>query len=230
MSSIYSTSIDNANNILAIDTCAGKCSVALAEAAPYRLIGQSQSQQEQTQASMLIPMIQALLTKHHITFADIKKIYVTTGPGSFTGLRIGLATAKALAFSANIPVVGVSTLTTIAFCLTKKTATNCLAVMGAGKGEVSVQRYNAACEPLSSPQLIKTDALAAYRSAHVIGGYMTDRQYAQLSPELHTVFIPSPPQAATIGEMVAQLIARGNTQHFLAPEPLYVRPPDAKLP
>lgn len=65
---------------------------------------------ERGQAEFLVPMIQSVMQKADVGFADLDRIAVTIGPGSFTGVRIGLATARALSLASGKPLVGISTL------------------------------------------------------------------------------------------------------------------------
>lgn len=101
--------------VLGIDTSAKTCSVALlqdgAVLSSY-LLGEGL-----THSQTLLPLIKKVLTESECEVADLDLISITAGPGSFTGLRIGISTVKGLAFSNNIPCVGVSTL--------EATAENC---------------------------------------------------------------------------------------------------------
>ena len=97
---------------LAIDTCEANCSAAFLMAdgqvfACTENIGRGH-------AERLLPMIEELLTEASLRYADISRIAVTTGPGTFTGLRIGLSVARGLALSLGIPCIGVSALTVLA--------------------------------------------------------------------------------------------------------------------
>lgn len=96
--------------ILAIDTSTSACSVALALGddiyEQYRLEPQSHTQ-------CLLPMIDDVLTTHQISLSNLDAIALTTGPGSFTGLRIGLGIVQGLAFGADIGVIGESSLQTL---------------------------------------------------------------------------------------------------------------------
>jgi tRNA threonylcarbamoyladenosine biosynthesis protein TsaB len=65
-------------------------------------------------AETVIPLINSLLEKRHLTLADLSAIAVSIGPGSFTGLRVGLATAKGIAYSGGLPLIGISTLLALA--------------------------------------------------------------------------------------------------------------------
>jgi len=98
--------------ILAIESSARQSSVALVE--EEKLIAQNVQNAGQTHSKTLLPMTHSLLRDLGITIQDIDKIAVAHGPGSFTGIRIGVATAKGLAMGADKPLIGVSTLEAMA--------------------------------------------------------------------------------------------------------------------
>lgn len=120
--------------LLAIETSSEACSVALSyenkvdaiyEHAP-RLHGE-----------LLLPMVGKLLKNNALHLKDLEAIAVSIGPGSFTGLRIGLSVAKALAFSVNLPVIGISSLATLALRLFKESEyTKAVVALDARQGEV----------------------------------------------------------------------------------------------
>lgn len=99
--------------ILSIDTSATAASVAIAE--PDKLIGEFSINTSLTHSQTLIPMVDELLKNTTLSMNDIDYIAVNAGPGSFTGVRIGVAAVKGLAFSKNIPCVSVSTLHSMAY-------------------------------------------------------------------------------------------------------------------
>lgn len=99
--------------ILAFDTAVTGCAVAVYDSGS----GQSWADRVETergQAEILVPMIEAVMRGASVSFSDLGLIAVTKGPGSFTGVRIGLATARALALAAGLPLAGVSTLDILA--------------------------------------------------------------------------------------------------------------------
>ena len=112
--------------VLAIDTSCDNAGVALLKDG-VRLCAVNQADLR-THSVKLLPEIQALLGQSGCTVSDLDLIAVTRGPGSFTGLRIGATTAKTLAYSASIPVVGVDTHDALAaekgLCLTLIDARN----------------------------------------------------------------------------------------------------------
>lgn len=97
---------------LAIDTTTAVCSAALAGGGS--LLAEITTNIPRTHSQRLLPMIDTLLKETGLTPQELEMLAVTRGPGSFTGLRIGLATAKGLGLALGLPVVGVSTLRVLA--------------------------------------------------------------------------------------------------------------------
>ncbi|MEJ0058292.1 MAG: tRNA (adenosine(37)-N6)-threonylcarbamoyltransferase complex dimerization subunit type 1 TsaB [Terricaulis sp.] len=98
--------------VLAIDTALDACSVAVVRE-DETLAALSESMQR-GQAERLAPMVRDAVQSAGIAFAQLNRIAITTGPGSFTGVRVGLSFARALALALNKPCIGVSTLETLA--------------------------------------------------------------------------------------------------------------------
>jgi tRNA threonylcarbamoyladenosine biosynthesis protein TsaB len=106
--------------VLGIDTATAAASVALVEDGKFiaeeiqsnsgRSSTRTGAQPRGNHAEIVLPLIQSMLTKARVTVADLSGIAVSIGPGSFTGLRVGLATAKGIAYECGLPLVGVSTL------------------------------------------------------------------------------------------------------------------------
>lgn len=105
-------------------------------------------------STRLLPFAHQLLTEAGFGWDRVERIAVGVGPGTFTGLRIGIATARALAQSREIDLVGVSSLRALA-----RGATATLAAIDARRGEVFVAAYDAERE-LLAPQAVRPDALA----------------------------------------------------------------------
>ena len=103
-------------NILAFDTCLDGVSVAVARADPTgtRVLWEASERRRAGHAERLMPMIIAALAGAGVDFADLGRIAATCGPGSFTGVRTGIAAARALALAIGCPAVGVGCLAAIA--------------------------------------------------------------------------------------------------------------------
>ena len=100
--------------ILAIETSVGNCTVALREGNRVLL---SISQRKTSQSEELVPRINALLEASSLKYQNLDMIACTTGPGSFTGIRVGIATARGIKKAIpHIRTIGISTLELIAFC------------------------------------------------------------------------------------------------------------------
>ena len=99
--------------ILSIDTSSNLCSVALLE--DNKIIEELMINNDKTHSQNLMPLIQNLFIKSNIGLPDINLIACNKGPGSFTGIRIGIATAKAISEVAKIPVIGISSLDCLAY-------------------------------------------------------------------------------------------------------------------
>jgi tRNA threonylcarbamoyladenosine biosynthesis protein TsaB len=100
--------------ILNIETATPVCSVALAE--DDRIITLRESSEEKSHAENLVVFIEEILKEQHLSVHKLNAIAIGKGPGSYTGLRIGVATAKGLAYGAKIPLLAVSTLETLVQC------------------------------------------------------------------------------------------------------------------
>src|SRR5258705_488447 len=100
--------------ILAIDTALDACSAGVLDTDAARLIALESQPMKRGHAEALMPLIARVIKEAGIAFASFDRIAVTTGPGSFTGLRVGLSAARGIALAADKPVVGLTTLTAYA--------------------------------------------------------------------------------------------------------------------
>lgn len=121
--------------LLAIDTVAPRLQLALLRA--DGTVDTSIDEIAQGHAELIFPRIDTLLARNAVTYADLTRIAVTTGPGSFTGLRIGLSAARGLGLARNIPVIGVPSLLAIALSRPEPVAV----LLDARRGEAYVQVF-----------------------------------------------------------------------------------------
>lgn len=103
----------NILKILSIDTASNICGVSILE--NDKLICSLDKNTGRTHSENLMPMIDEIFTKTHLSLKDINLIVCNIGPGSFTGIRIGVATTKAFSDSLNIPCIGVNSLESLAY-------------------------------------------------------------------------------------------------------------------
>jgi tRNA threonylcarbamoyladenosine biosynthesis protein TsaB len=125
--------------LLALNTCGNTASVALgvADEKKVRIVATAELA-VRTYSARLIPEIASLLEGQHATLRDVEAIVVVKGPGSFTGIRVGLSTAKGLAEGAGIPVIALSRLALLAKA---SGLPHVLAAVDAGRGEYYVGEY-----------------------------------------------------------------------------------------
>lgn len=104
--------------ILCIDTSSTLCSVAILE--DYNLINKIELNNGLTHSETLMPLIKQILDENNLSLKDINLIVSDVGPGSFTGIRIGVSTVKAFSDSLNIPCIGITSLEVLARTITDK--------------------------------------------------------------------------------------------------------------
>ena len=128
-------------------------------------------------ASRLLPLVAEVMESGGLEFADLDRIAVGVGPGTFTGLRIGIATARAIARAASLPAVGVPTLRSLAVAAggaPQASDTEAVAaVLDARRGEVYAAAWRPNGETVLPPCAIAPDALGA-ALAHALGAGLDD--------------------------------------------------------
>ncbi len=124
--------------LLAIDTATRAASLALHDGARVRVELSWESPDHHTVE--LAPRIAAMLAQLQVTVNELAGIAVSLGPGSFTGLRVGLAAAKGLAISRGLKLIGVPTLDIVAYAM-RGTRLPLVAVLSAGRGRLCAARY-----------------------------------------------------------------------------------------
>jgi tRNA threonylcarbamoyladenosine biosynthesis protein TsaB len=226
-------------NILAFDTCFGACSVAVRKTtARGEVIVREEYEERATgHAEALIPMMQRVMLASKLEFRDLDRIAVTEGPGSFTGVRIGVSTARGLALALGKPIVAMSSLMAMALradqLLGAKRAGRTLAVcVDARKGQVYAQLFGEnGGDALCAPQLVTPQELARQ---------LEGREFVAVGSgalAVITAMTEIGPHNATTGEAAFPLLEpHARLLAILAPglpirphlSPLYLRPPDAK--
>jgi tRNA threonylcarbamoyladenosine biosynthesis protein TsaB len=223
--------------ILGLDTALGACSAALV--ADGTTLARVWHEMPRGHAEALAPMVRDLLTQAGVKFSELDRIAVTTGPGTFTGQRVGLAFARALALALTRPAVGVTTLDAMAEEALRKKSGAAWAIAAAdakrgeiylgarGKGEliapelIALSQVAARLEPIA--RIEGATVLVAGTAAEALLPLLTA---AGLKPVDSMVRQPD-------AEFVARLAAGqmlSDTSPGAPPKPLYLRPPDAKLP
>ncbi len=203
--------------VLAIDTAGVDCAAAVFDSDSGKLLGRVSETIGRGHAERLMAMIDEALVEAGLSLADIGRIGVTVGPGSFTGIRVGVAAARGLALALGVECVGVSTLEVLAQTASG-TDKPVLAAINAHRDEVYAQGFEAGV-PVGEPLLLELDdylARAAVAGTVLVGSasaLAADRA-AETGPDHYPI------------EIVARISARAKAQG--KPKPLYLRGPDAK--
>ena len=135
--------------LLAIDTAAPRLQLALLHRGAVDV---SIDALAHGQAELLFPRLATLLARNGAGYADLGRIAVTSGPGSFTGLRIGLSAARGLGLALSIPVLGIPSL--LALSLAAPAGAPALVLLDARRDEAYVQHFAAPGRPTDQPQLL----------------------------------------------------------------------------
>jgi tRNA threonylcarbamoyladenosine biosynthesis protein TsaB len=208
--------------ILSIDTCLGASSVAVLDG--ERVLAARGEPMTRGHQERIGVLARETAAEAGIAFADLSRIGVTVGPGSFTGLRVGLAFAKGLAMALSIPCVGVNTLESLAFG-TKGFAA---AVIDARMSQVYLQVF-ADGVSLMAPDALGLGEAAARLAELYSGGPATliGSGAPLLAEALPGASVLTPVSADPVA--VARLAAAKPTPSH-SPRPLYLRAPYATLP
>ena len=223
--------------ILAFDTALDACSVAVCET--DRVIAHRHEVLSRGHAERLLPMIELALADAAMQFQDIDLIAVTVGPGTFTGIRIGLSAARGIALTTGVRVAGVTTLAAIAEGARDSSAEaedTAIAVLhDARRAELFCQIFlSDTVSPPRPPELIAlTDAISMIPAgpAMVVGSGVrhVEEQILQYRPDVRFSSAPTNPDAISVARIGARQERLGIVGIF-PPEPLYLRAPDARLP
>ena len=208
--------------VLALDTALNACSAAVLDG--DQVLSQIQEPMVRGHQERLALMVQEAMGQTGLTFDDLDRIGVTVGPGSFTGLRVGMAFAKGLGLAVDRPVVGVTSLAALAASVDCQGLV--AAVIDARRGQLYIQIF------LDGRAIMAPDALSAETAAarlaelwrggpaQIVGPGAQMLAGIILGAEINPLSAADPVALARLA-MAAPLTP---------PRPLYLRAPDAKLP
>lgn len=214
--------------VLAIDTALEACSAALLDTRQGSNLARQSRVMTRGHAEALLPLISDVMVQAQLDFTDIDRVAVTTGPGSFTGLRVGLSAARGIGLAAGKTVVGLTTLAALAAPYIAADDTTSVAVaIDARHNHVYLQIFGPAGRTLIAPRIVPV--AEAVRAAAVgpirlvgSGAGMMAAAWPKIPPPLSV----DERRAADV-DWVARLGAAANEGQS-APKPLYLRAPDAQ--
>ena len=206
--------------VLALDTAGVDCAAAVYDSGSESVMGEVTETIGRGHAEHLMGVVDRALAQAGLTLSAIERIVVTVGPGSFTGIRIGVAAARGFALSLGIPAVGVTTLEIMAAAARADNPGKAvLAAIDAKREEIYLQPFDADGHPLDEPRAVTVDEARAIAGA--FDGIVTGTAVARLHGETPA----DRPDVFPIA-VVARLGAAKPLDE--KPKPLYLRGPDAR--
>ncbi|ASY55003.1 tRNA (adenosine(37)-N6)-threonylcarbamoyltransferase complex dimerization subunit type 1 TsaB [Sinorhizobium sp. CCBAU 05631] len=211
--------------VLAIDTSGSGCAAAVYDGAAGEVLAHAGADIGRGHAERLMEFVDEALFASGRELADIDRIAVTVGPGSFTGIRVGVAAARGLALALGKPALGITTLQLVAeSAREKQPGQPVLAVIDAKRDEVYVQAFSACGEAQGEPEILPL-ATARDRFSGFVG--VICGSCAPLVASADTVGKPDEIDIAIDIGLVGRLGATADPASA-KPKPLYLRGPDAK--
>lgn len=213
--------------LLAIDTAGSACSVALW--AEGKVLGHEIAATQHGHAVALAPMVERVAAGSGIALTQLGAVAVSCGPGGFTGMRVGLATARALALAVGCPAIGIGSFQALAATALRSGGHPngpMLAVLDSRREELFAQEIDATLASAGAPMLLRPEAIVAHcrdRSLTLVADTELTEFAASASAGLNCLHANADALA------VAELAASRADLHVPA-TPIYVRPPDVSLP
>jgi tRNA threonylcarbamoyl adenosine modification protein YeaZ len=220
--------------ILAFDTAMAACSAAVIEhdGTSVTVLAHHHEARTRGHAEVLMSVIDDVMQTSRLDYDDLDRLAVTVGPGNFTGVRIGIATARGMALALGIPAIGITTLEAIASAAVEHlgAAAGGIAVANdARRGELYVQRFSADLDALVPPRALTPEAALAELTGGdctIVGTGLDILSNAAPEAALKTApQCPDQPDAVHIARLAAT-----KKPADAPPHPVYLRAPDAKLP
>jgi tRNA threonylcarbamoyladenosine biosynthesis protein TsaB len=209
--------------LLNIDTSQESASICLADG--NTITDLAVNDQQQDHASWIHSAINNMLSKANHTITNLQAIAVSIGPGSYTGLRVGLATAKGLCYALNIPLITIGTLEIMANAVKDQAEDLICPMIDARRMEVFTALYNKSLEEIEAPQalILEQTAFAHWLSSHKI--LFCGSGSKKLQPEFHpnSFFIDADINASHIIELSSKKFAEKKFAEIAYTEPLYIK-------
>lgn len=215
--------------LLAIDTALAACSAAVLDTAHGGMVASESLPMVRGHAEALMPLVARVMKASGLAFADLDRIVVTTGPGSFTGLRVGIAAARGLGLATKIPVVGVSTLSAYAApYLGVDNKNPVIAAIDARHAHVFLQVFAPNGRTSTAPRLAalcEAVHAAADAPARIVGSaaQTVADELAETGPAPVIVDARDAPDIAWVAQIGAVV-----PEASAPPTPQYLRAPDAQ--
>ncbi|MDQ7249345.1 tRNA (adenosine(37)-N6)-threonylcarbamoyltransferase complex dimerization subunit type 1 TsaB [Dongia sedimenti] len=211
--------------ILGIETGSRGLSVAILKDA--RPLAREAARSDHGQATMLMPMIERVRAAAGLGYAELDRIAVAAGPGSFTGLRVGLAAALGLALASGVPAVGISSFHAAAGGVERWAGARLIVVLDSRRDEPFVAELGGDADFLRTPSVMSVAALDALVESAAPVLLCGDAPALERYRARDGIRVQM--RAADAAD-VARLAADPERRFDLPPKPVYIRPPDVTMP
>lgn len=221
-----------------MDTTLGACSVVVC--VDGRVIAHSHEPMRRGHAEALVPMVREAVARAGLRIPDLDRIAVTVGPGSFTGVRVGLAAARGFSLASGVPLVGVTTLDALAAGAVRHLpgdgiGQTIIVAIDARRGEIYRRCFRRSSAPPHIEPLGPAEAIPVGQADRQLpggpgiligtGAGLVDELIRARNPDILCPGLAPEPDALDVAELGLYV-----TPGEAPPAPLYLRPPDAKLP
>lgn len=214
--------------ILAIDTALTACTACVRDMASDELLAGESLEMARGHAEALMPLIGRVMGAAALDFGELDRIAVTVGPGSFTGLRVGISAARGIALATGKPAIGVSTLAAFAApCIADYLADQILVAIDARNGNAYVQGFGGGGRTVIPGAHMRLADAAGLLDGEVHLAGSSAAELAALWPTQGPRPLHLRKELTPDIEWVARLGAAASPEHAPA-KPLYLRQPDAK--
>ena len=219
--------------VLAFDTTTSSCAITIWQ--NHQILAEEQRFIDRSHAEVLVPLIEAVLFEANLSYQELDLLAVTTGPGAFTGIRIGLATARSLAVVCNLPLIGITNFEALVNAIPESERMGCkiLVVLETKRSDFYICMYDEYLSVLVEPRTIDGPGLGSLmlKGTLLLTGDAIERALPFLQvPGLQVVksmseYFVNP---GIVAELAVGIMGSGLVLD--KPLPFYLKPPDVNLP
>ena len=220
-------------NVLAFDTVTSSCAIKIWQ--NHEILAEEQVFIDRGHAEVLVPLIESALVSAKLSYQELDLLAVTTGPGAFTGIRIGLATARSLAIVCKIPLIGITNFEALVHATPKpdRVGRRILVVLETKRSDFYICMYDENLSVLVGPRTIGGAELGllVQKGTLLLAGDAIERALPFLEvPGIQVVKPASKTYVdpAIIAELAVSMVSRGVALD--KPVPFYLKPPDVNVP
>jgi tRNA threonylcarbamoyladenosine biosynthesis protein TsaB len=218
--------------VLAFDTVTSVCAVVVWHKGVVLAKASKISRNEH--AEVLVPMIEAVMAEASVRYSDLELLAVTVGPGAFTGIRIGLATARSLALASKLPLVGITNFDGLVHGISQheRKGRKILVVLETKRADFYVTLFEEDLSIIEGPKTVDAAGLCtlAENQSILVLGDAAERGIEVLKKMSHNIIKSTSGDNVDLGvvaKLAVDVVASGTP--ITRPSPLYLKPPNVTL-